>query len=63
MATFSACFFVPLVRMSLRPGSRSMAVPRSGFSSIPEWSMSWAKSRNSYGLIPSSSMRPFRVVP
>ena len=38
--TASACARVPLVRMSLRPGSSPIAAPSSGFGVNGEWSIS-----------------------
>ena len=43
--TASACLRVPLVRMSLRPGSFSIAAPSSGLGTSGEWSIWCTNSR------------------
>ena len=62
-STASAWLRVPLVRISLRPGSLSMATPSGGLGSSGEWSTWCTKSRKSSGFMPCSVISPRIEVP
>ena len=58
-----ACSRDPFVKMSLRPGKAVMALASARSGKSEERSMSCVKSRNSFGPMPYSTIRPRRVVP